>query len=96
MIRIMLSARCGENRVSQAELARMTGIRRNTIGDYYNDFAERISLDHLDRICHASGAVSICGTCSIKSPGWHCSHSHMLSIVAQDGSSPFLSFDSIC
>ena len=53
MIRIMLSARCGENRVSQAELARMTGIRRNTIGDYYNDFAERISLDHLDRICEA-------------------------------------------
>ena len=53
MIRITLSARCGENRVSQAELARMTGIRRNTIGDYYNDFAERISLDHLDRICEA-------------------------------------------
>lgn len=53
MIRIVLSTRLGEYRVTKAELARMTGIRRNTIGDYYNDFAERISLEHLDLICEA-------------------------------------------
>lgn len=53
MVRIVLSARLGEYRVTKAELSRMTGIRRNTIGDYYNEFAERISLEHLDLICEA-------------------------------------------
>ncbi len=31
----------------------MTGIRASTINDIYNEFAERISLNHLDRICKA-------------------------------------------
>ena len=53
MIRILLSARLGERRLKQAELARMTGIRPNTIGDLYNEMATRISLDHLDLICEA-------------------------------------------
>ena len=34
-------------------LARVTGIRASTINDKYNEFAERISLNHLDRICKA-------------------------------------------
>ena len=53
MIRILLSTRLGERRLSQADLARMTGIRPNTISEIYNEVATRISLDHLDLICEA-------------------------------------------
>ncbi|MDD6490074.1 MAG: helix-turn-helix transcriptional regulator [Clostridia bacterium] len=51
MIRIKLSAVLGERRMSQSELARKTGIRPNAICDYYNELADRISLEHFDRIC---------------------------------------------
>lgn len=51
MIRIHLSRLLGEKRWSQAYLSQMTGIRPNTISDIYNEIAERISLEHLDRIC---------------------------------------------
>ena len=37
----------------QADFARMTGIRPNTISDLHHGAAERIGLDHLDRICEA-------------------------------------------
>lgn len=53
MVRIHLSRLLGEKRWSQAKLARVTGIRASTINDIYNEFAERISLNHLDRICKA-------------------------------------------
>ena len=53
MIRILLSTRLGERRWTQADLARATGIRPNTISDLYNDFADRINLEHLDLICEA-------------------------------------------
>lgn len=53
MIKILLSTRLGERRMTQAELARKTGIRPNTIGELYNELAERISLDNLDLICEA-------------------------------------------
>lgn len=48
MIRILLSTRLGERRMTQTELARATGIRAQTINELYHDFAERISLDDLD------------------------------------------------
>ena len=48
-----LSRILGEKRWSQAKLARATGIRAATINELYNDFAERVSLEHLDRICEA-------------------------------------------
>ena len=51
MIRIHLSRLLGERRLTQADLARRTGIRPSTIGDYYHEFAERINLEHLDAIC---------------------------------------------
>ena len=51
MIRILLSTRLGERRMTQAQLARKTGIRPNTIGELYNELADRVSLDHLDKIC---------------------------------------------
>lgn len=53
MIRILLSTRLGERRMTQSELARATGIRSQTINELYHDFAERVSLDDLDLICEA-------------------------------------------
>lgn len=53
MIRILLSTRLGERRWTQADLSRATGIRAATINEMYHEFSERISLDHLDRICEA-------------------------------------------
>ena len=53
MVRILLSTRLGERRLTQAELSRMTGIRPNTISELYNELTTRISLDHLDLICEA-------------------------------------------
>lgn len=53
MIRILLSTRLGERRWSQADLARITGIRPNTIGELYHGFAERVNLKHLSLICEA-------------------------------------------
>ena len=53
MIRILLSNRLGERKLTQAELARMTQIRASTINDYYWELAERVKLDHLDLICEA-------------------------------------------
>ena len=53
MIKITLSTKLGELRWTQADLARKTGIRPSTINEYYHELAERINLDHLDRICEA-------------------------------------------
>mgnify|MGYP000393715821 CR=1 FL=1 len=55
MIRILLSTRLGERRWTQADLARMTGIRPSTINELYHEFAERVKLEHLDLICEALG-----------------------------------------
>ena len=51
MIRIYLSRVLGEKRWTQADLARKTGIRPNTISELYNELIERVNLDHLDKIC---------------------------------------------
>lgn len=53
MIRVLLSARLGEKRLTQADLTRMTGIRPATINELYHEIADRISLEHLDLICEA-------------------------------------------
>lgn len=53
MIKILLSTRLGERRWTQADLARMTGIRPTTINDIYHEMVERVNLDHLDLICEA-------------------------------------------
>lgn len=55
MIRIRLSAKLGELRWTQADLARATGIRPSTINDLYHEIAERVNLEHLDLICEALG-----------------------------------------
>ena len=53
MIKNYLSKLLGERRMTQAELSRLTGIRAATINEIYNELAERISLEHLDKICEA-------------------------------------------
>lgn len=55
MIRILLSTRLGERRLSQADLARKTGIRANTINELYHEYAVRVNLKQLDLICEALG-----------------------------------------
>ncbi len=59
MIKIYLSKLLGERRWSQADLARKTGIRPATINEIYNEIAERMKLEHIDKICNALG-------CSVK------------------------------
>ena len=53
MIRILLSTRLGERRWTQADLARKTGIRPNTINEMYHELSDRVKLEHLDLICKA-------------------------------------------
>ncbi|HCA30993.1 MAG TPA: XRE family transcriptional regulator [Ruminococcaceae bacterium] len=53
MIKILLSRKLGELRWTQADLARATGIRAATINALYNEVTDRVSLDHLSRICEA-------------------------------------------
>lgn len=53
MIKILLSKKLGEMRLTQADLARATGIRPNTINELYHELAERVSFEHLDLICEA-------------------------------------------
>lgn len=53
MIKVLLSSRLGDLRLTQADLARKTGIRPNTINELYHEIAGRVSLEHLDLICEA-------------------------------------------
>ena len=55
MIRITLSTILGQRRMTQADLARITGIRPTTINEIYHEIAERINIEHLDLICEALG-----------------------------------------
>lgn len=55
MIRILLSKRLGEIRMTQADLARKTGIRANTINDLYHELTDRISLTQIEQICEVVG-----------------------------------------
>ena len=56
MIKCNLAVVMAKKKVKkQAELHRMTLIRKNTISDLYNDFAAGISFQDLDAICEALG-----------------------------------------
>ena len=52
-IRILLSRVLGEQRVTQSELSRRTGIRLATINEMYHELNDRVNLDYIDRICEA-------------------------------------------
>ena len=51
MIKIYLSGILGEKRITHAELAHQTGIRPSTISEIYDEIAERLNIEYLDRIC---------------------------------------------
>jgi len=51
MIKIHLSRLLGERRMTQADLAKITGIRAATINEMYHELIERVNLDYLSRIC---------------------------------------------
>ncbi|MCH5296998.1 MAG: helix-turn-helix transcriptional regulator [Ruminococcus sp.] len=53
MLRINLSTILGSKRISQAELARKTGIRLATINEMYYELCERVNLEHIENICEA-------------------------------------------
>ncbi len=53
MVKIHLSKLLGERRLTQKDLALMTGIRPATISDWYHELVSRINMDHIDKICEA-------------------------------------------
>lgn len=53
VIKIHLSRILGERRMSQRTLAELAGVRPNAIGVIYNEKAQRIDLDILERVCRA-------------------------------------------
>lgn len=53
MIKILLSSRLGDRKWTQADLARKTGIRANTINELYHELVDRVNVEHLNLICKA-------------------------------------------
>ena len=51
MIKCHLSRMIGERKMKIADVARDTGLHRNTITLLYNETATRIDLDAVDRLC---------------------------------------------
>lgn len=51
MIRIYLYKLLGERKMTQRDLSRKTGIRPATINELYHELVERVSLEHLNKIC---------------------------------------------
>lgn len=58
MVKIYLAEILEEEGISQSALAQGTGIRPATINKICNGTIERISLDHLVRICNALGVCA--------------------------------------
>lgn len=50
-VKIHLSELLGKRKMTQAELARKTGIRPNTINEMYWELIERVNLNHIETIC---------------------------------------------
>lgn len=51
MVKIHLSRLLGERRISQKTLSELTGIRPNTISDWYNEVTVSLKIEHIDKIC---------------------------------------------
>lgn len=51
MIRCHLSRLMGENKMKITEVARETGLHRNTVALLYYETAKRVELDAVDRLC---------------------------------------------
>ena len=55
MIKCHLSRMMGERRLKISDVARETGLHRNTIALLYNESATRIDIETLDQLCHLFG-----------------------------------------
>ena len=55
MIKIHLSELLKEQHMTQAELAKNTGIRPSTISAICNEIVDRLNIHHLDCICKCLG-----------------------------------------
>ena len=55
MIRCRLSVILGEKKLKVAEVARETGINKNTIHRLYNETATRIDLEATEKLCRYLG-----------------------------------------
>lgn len=51
MIRCHLSRLMGEHKMKIADVARATGLNRNTITLLYKESANRVELDTIDQLC---------------------------------------------
>lgn len=51
MVRIHLSKLLGEKRMTQKQLSMLTGIRQNTINEWYHEMTVSLKVEHIDRIC---------------------------------------------
>lgn len=51
MIIIKLGELLGREKMTRKELAKLLGIRPNTVGDIYNEKAKKIDLTVLDKLC---------------------------------------------
>lgn len=51
MVRCHLSRKMGENKMKLVDVARATGLHRNTVSLLYYENAERVELETIDRLC---------------------------------------------
>ena len=51
MVRCNLSRLMGEQKMKVVDVARLTGLHRNTITLLYNETAARVDLDAIDKLC---------------------------------------------
>ncbi len=51
MIKCHLSRMMGEHKMKIADVARDTGLHRNTVTLLYNETASRVDLDAIERLC---------------------------------------------
>lgn len=57
MIKCHLSRLMGERKLKIADVARETGLHRNTITLLYDETASRVDLDAIDRLCSYFGVT---------------------------------------
>ncbi|MGG4156888.1 MULTISPECIES: helix-turn-helix domain-containing protein [Bacteria] len=53
MIKINISEWLGKKKMTQKELATITGIRPATISAFYHETVKRIEIDQMDALCEA-------------------------------------------
>lgn len=55
MIKCHLSVLMGKHKMKIVDVARATGLNRSTITSLYNETAERIDLETIDKLCKLFG-----------------------------------------